>query len=156
LMRRLSQLQAQHPRLTVDVLSGNAALDLARHEADLAIRFAETTQPDLIRRRLCDMAWSLYASADYLARVDVSAAPANLAGHDVIGFDPTMAGNPGALWLEDHLEGARVVVRCNSLVAALNAATVGMGIAVLPCFLADREPPLHRLTDQVVATRPIW
>lgn len=156
LMRRLADLQAQYPRLTIDVLSGNAQLDLARHEADVAIRFGETTQPDLIRKRLCDLGWSLYASEGYLSRTGARVTPADLTGHEVIGFDKTMAGTAGALWLDQHGAGAKVVVRCNSLVAALNAAIAGMGFTVLPCFLADAEPRLQRLTDEIVAMGAAW
>jgi DNA-binding transcriptional LysR family regulator len=36
----------------------------------------------------------------------------------------------------------------------LNAATVGMGLAVLPCFLAD--PPLDRLSPAVVGARDMY
>ena len=54
------------------------------------------------------------------------------------------------------VQGAHVVVRCNSLVASLNAGIAGMGVAVLPCFLGEAEPGLRRLTDAVLATRAIW
>jgi DNA-binding transcriptional LysR family regulator len=155
LMRRLPELHAQYPELTVEVLSGNARIDLARHEADIAIRFGETTQPDLVRKRLSDIGWSLYASESYLAGAVPRATPADLAGQDIVGFDQTMAGLPGALWLEEHMGNARVVVRCNSPIAALSAAAVGMGIALLPCFLADPEPRLRRLTE-VVARHGTW
>ncbi len=156
LVRRLAELQAQHPTLIVEVLSGNASLDLTRREADLAIRFVETTQVDLVCRRLCDVGWSLYASEIYLARAGTPRTPNDLAAHDVIGFDETMARSPGAIWLEEHKVGARIVVRCNSLISALNASIAGMGVTVLPCFIAEAEPSLRRLTDEVLATRAIW
>jgi DNA-binding transcriptional LysR family regulator len=156
LVRSLSELRMQHPTLIVEVLSGNASLDLAHREADLAIRFVETTDADLICRRLSDIGWSLYASESYLARAGTPESPADLGRHEVISFDETMARNPGAIWLEEHKAGARVVLRCNSLVSALNASIAGMGVTVLPCFLAEAEPTLRRLTDEVLATRAIW
>ncbi len=156
LMRWLPELKAQHPTLTVEVLSGNASLDLMRREADLAIRFMETTQADLICKRLCDAGWSLYASETYLAREGTPKKPTDLVRHDIVSFDETMAQSPGAIWLEEHRAGARIVVRCNSLISALNASIAGMGVAVLPCFLAETEPSLRRLTDEVLATRAIW
>jgi DNA-binding transcriptional LysR family regulator len=36
------------------------------------------------------------------------------------------------------------VLRCNSWLAQLAAARAGLGLAVLPCFLADPEPALQR------------
>ena len=156
LVRQLAELRAQHPTLVVEVLTSNTSLDIARREADLAIRFVETTQADLICKRLTDVGWSLYASAGYLGRAGAPAAPADLEGHDIIGFDETMARSPGALWLAEHEAGGRVVMRCNSLVSALHASLAGIGIAVLPCFLAETEPTLRRLANEVLATRAIW
>ena len=156
LVRWLSELQAQHPTLVVEVLSGNAALDLARRVADLAIRFVETTQADLTCRRLCDVGWSLYASESYIERAGIPKTAVDLARHDIISFDETMARSPGAIWLDQHKAGARIVVRCNSLVSALNASVAGMGVTVLPCFLAEAEPSLRRLTNDVLASRAMW
>jgi DNA-binding transcriptional LysR family regulator len=156
LVRRLSLLQLQHPTLTAEVLTGNPSLDLIHREADLAIRFVETTEGDLTRKRLCDVGWSLYASEAYLARAGAQATPTDLSGQQIIGFDKTMARSPGALWLDQHKSGARVVIRCNSIMSAVNAAIAGMGVTVLPCFLGDAEAGLRRLTDEVLATRPIW
>lgn len=156
LVRHLPELRAQHQTLVVEVQSGNASVDLSRREADIAIRFVETKDPGLICKRICDAGWSLFASADYLARSQITSLPVDLHHKDIIGFDETMARNPGAVWLREHNAGARIVIRCNSLISALNAAVGGMGIAVLPCFLAEAEPNLRRLTDEVVASRPIW
>jgi DNA-binding transcriptional LysR family regulator len=152
----LSELHAQYPTLVVEVLSGNAALDLARRVADLAVRFVETTQLDLTCRRLCDVGWSLYASESYVERAGLPKTAVDLANHDIIGFDDTMAKSPGAIWLDQHKRGARIVVRCNSLVSALNASLAGMGVTMLPCFLAEAEPSLRRLTADVLAARPMW
>ena len=63
---------------------------------------------------------------------------------------PAPSGSPG------HAGSAEVVLRGNSIVSVLNAAIVGMGLAVLPCFLADAETSLRRLTPAVVGTREIW
>jgi DNA-binding transcriptional LysR family regulator len=156
LVQRLSELQLQYPTLIVEILTSNASLDLDRREADLAIRFVETTQAGLICKRLCDVGWSLYAAESYLARAGAPKAPTELRERDVIGFDETMAHSPGGAWLEEHAAGARIAMRCNSIVSALKASKAGIGIAVLPCFLAEAEPGLRRLTDDVLAKRPIW
>jgi DNA-binding transcriptional LysR family regulator len=156
LVRRLAELQTRHPGLVVEVLVGNRSLDLSRGEADVALRIAATTQPDLICKRIGDAGWSLYASESYVARRGAPPSATDLAGHDVIGFDETMSGIPGARWLKDHAAGAHVMLRGNSIVSVLNAAIVGMGLAVLPCFLAEAEPTLRRLVPEVLGSREIW
>jgi DNA-binding transcriptional LysR family regulator len=62
---------------------------------------------------------------------------------------------PGATWLAEHAKDAVFVLRANSIVAAMNATIVGMGIGILPCFLADGEPSLRRLTPLAIGTRDI-
>jgi DNA-binding transcriptional LysR family regulator len=156
MVKRLARLRARHPALLVEVLSGNQSLDLGRGEADLALRVMKTTDPDLLVRKVMNVGWSLYAAEDYLARRGAPAGADNLTGHDIIGFDDTMAAVPGAQWLAAHGAGANVVLRGNSIISALNACVVAMGLAVLPCFLADTEPTLRRLDPRVLGSREVW
>ncbi len=156
LVRRLAALHERYPDLMVEVLSGNRFYDLARGEADLAVRMGVTTRGDLVSKRIGMAGWSVYAAASYLARRGTPASLDALAGHDIVGFDQAMAGAPGARWLDGHAGDAEVVMRGNSIVAVLNAAIVGMGIAVLPCFLAEGEPGLKRLSDKVIDSQEIW
>jgi len=156
IVRRMSELQAKHPGLIVEILSGNRSFDLTRHEADLALRIAATTQADLVCKRIGDAGWSMYASESYVARQGMPSSSTDLAGHQIIAFDETLAAVPGARWLEEYGAGANVVLRGNSIVSVLNATIVGMGLSIIPCFLADPEPTLRRLTPQVLGSREIW
>ncbi|MHB1110608.1 MAG: LysR family transcriptional regulator [Devosia sp.] len=156
IVRRLPQLQERHPALTVEILSGNRVFDLSRGEADIAVRMTATTQPELICRRVGDAGWSLYASEEYVARYGVPEPPTNLSGHEVIGFDESLAGTPGAQWLETHGKAAHIPLTGNSIGAVISAAVVGIGIAMVPCFLASSEPGLRRLSPQPLSTRGIW
>jgi DNA-binding transcriptional LysR family regulator len=151
----LPGLRERHPRLVVEVLSGNRAFDLLRGEADLAIRVREDTEPGLVARTLVRSAWSLYASQSYRDRKGPLASAEDLREHDVVGFDASLAASPGGQWLCAHAAGATVVLRANSIVAALNAAIFGMGIAALPCFVADSEGALLRVSPQVIGTRNV-
>ena len=155
-VKRFATLRQKHPGLVVQMSSGNHSSDLLRGEADLAVRAREVLEPDLLARKVGCAGWSLYASADYVARKGTPATPEELRGHDVIGFDESLENTPGGLWLKAHLAGANVVMRGNSIVAAINAAVVGMGIAAVPCFLAEAEPNLRRLTSQVVGARAVY
>jgi DNA-binding transcriptional LysR family regulator len=155
-IKRLGELRVRHPNLLVEVLSANRSLDLTRREADLAVRAAPVTDPTLVARRLAVCGWSMYATEGYIVRKGPIASPEQLAGHDVLGFDDTLRQSPGAQWLDAHGAGANQVLRGNSIVSLLNAALVGMGTALLPCFLGDAEPTLRRLTPRVLGVRDVW
>ena len=143
-IKRLVELRERCPEVVVDVLSDNRVLDIARGEADLALRFAPTTQNDLVTRRLSEVNGAIYASPTYIARRGGSVD--SLAGHEVVGYEDSLANVPGARWLARHGEEATVVLRGNSLLAVLDAAAEGLGLAVLPCWLADPDPRLQRLS----------
>lgn len=90
---------------------------------------------------------AIYASPSYVARRGAAAVD-SLAGHDVVGYDESLANVPGARWLAAHGDEATVVFRVNSLLSVLTAAAEGLGLAVLPCWLADPDPRLQRLPHQ--------
>src|ERR1041385_2640809 len=154
-VKQIARLRERYPGLVVEILSGNRAYDLLRGEADLAVRIRPDSEPDLIVRKLVRAVWSLYAAKTYVDRKGAPATPDDLAGRDVIGYDTSLSAVPGALWLSEHAAGARLVLRANSIVAALNATIVGMGIGVPPCFITDGEPDLCRLTPLAVGERDV-
>ncbi|HEV8247017.1 MAG TPA: LysR family transcriptional regulator, partial [Polyangiaceae bacterium] len=155
LIKRLAALRERYPGLVAEVLSGNESLDLLRGQADVAVRFKRTTQPDLLCKKIGTTGWSLYAAESYLARSGAPASSRDLAGHDLVGFDEAMSGTPGAQWLSQHGQGANVVLRGNSILSVLNATLVGMGVAALPCFMADAEGSLRRISNEVIGAREI-
>ena len=108
-VRRLTKLRAEHPGLVVEILSGNRVFDLARGEADLAVRIAPTTQQDLICRCVGHATWGLYASEDYVARHGVLAAPEDLRGHADVGVAGVDEGFGDAIALL-RIVGGRVDV----------------------------------------------
>lgn len=156
LIPHLARLQARHPGLAVDIDTSNAVLDMARGETDLAVRMAPTKQADLVCRRVGNAGWSLFASPDYIARHGPLSSPDALSGHDVIGFSGVLAETSSGLWLADHAKDARLTMRGHSLVAILNAAAAGIGLALVPCFLAVGETRLRRMTPEVLVARDIY
>ncbi len=156
LIGHLARLQSRHPNLTVEIDTSNAVRDLARGEADIAVRMVPTVQSELICRRIGEAGWSLFGSADYIARRGLPDLAKGLAGHDVIGFGESLAGSPGARWLGANAKGAHVPLRGESVVAVINAASAGIGLAVAPCFLASTAPNLRQVAPQVLTVREIW
>lgn len=156
LVKQFVSLRERHPQLVVEILSGNRAFDLMRGEADLAVRVREVDEPGLVVRKLGVAGWSMYAAPAYVERKGAPATPEALHGHEIIGFDKSMGAVPGALWLDEHGKDAQVVMRGNSIVAVLNAAILGLGVTVLPCFMADAEPALQRITPRVLGARDVF
>ncbi|HEX5661566.1 MAG TPA: LysR family transcriptional regulator [Polyangiales bacterium] len=139
----LPQLVREHPGLALELVSGSSVVDLPRGEADIALRSSPLTDPELVARKLCDAGFALYGSLDAASLED-------LRGRNVIGFHENLANTPAARWLSAHGAGATVVLRSRELSDMVTAAIDGVGLAVLPCSLADGEPRLLRLSDVLV------
>jgi DNA-binding transcriptional LysR family regulator len=151
----LARLRAEHPALSLELLSEPRLVNLRKGEADLAIRSGPVSDDDLVARRLGEVGSTLYAAPAYLARRPAPAAADDLRGHDLIGYDQSLAALPVAKWIEEHAGDATIVLRSREMTEMLAAALSGAGVAMLPCFLGDEEPGLERLTPEVISTREI-
>jgi len=154
-MPQFSELRGRYPELTLEVLSDNRIFDLRRGEADVAVRFSDSMDPDLIVRKAGTAGWTLFASQAYLDRKGSLVSPSELGDHDIIGYDPTLSRIDGGLWIQRHVPAERIVMRGNSIAAVVSAAAAGVGIAALPCFAAAHEPSLIRLHDALICSRTI-
>src|SRR5262245_2844880 len=67
----IAAVRQAHPELRVDLTVGVRSLDIARRDADLAVRFARPTISDLVCRKLGEVGFSLYASRRYLANLGI-------------------------------------------------------------------------------------
>jgi DNA-binding transcriptional LysR family regulator len=151
----VAQLTCKHPRLNVELLSATRILDLARGEADVALRAFRSTQPGLVARKLGSLGWGLFTSDAYVSRKGMPA-PDRLADHDIICFQESLKTTPGQVWLDEHGKSARVVMRGNDTHSIALATLQGMGVSVLPCFLAVAHPGLKRVSPGVVAAADVF
>lgn len=155
LVRSLPGLRVRHPELRVEVLAGNRPLDLARGEADLAIRFVETVQPTLVCKRVLALDWALFAAEDYLAEHGLPTED-TFAEHRFVGFGERLAESPGGRWIASHVPADQIVMRADSILAARMAAITAMGLAALPVFVSIDQPGLRRALEAPVGQGTCW
>jgi DNA-binding transcriptional LysR family regulator len=152
----IAALHATHAELRVDLITGVRSLDIARREADLAVRFARPSASDLVCRKLGEVGFSLYASKRYLASAGIPKRGHGLADFDLITF----TGAPAAtspFFMGEALEGARVVLRCDNPLIQVRAAASNVGIVEAACFLGDSSPELVRVwPHETPARRAVW
>lgn len=154
----LPRLAARYPALTLELSCTPRIVNLARREADIALRLARPREPDLVVRQLSSVHLSLYATEEYLQRRGVPPDPeTDLSGHDVLLFASKPAFSIENDWFEARLGSARVVLRSDSVSAIFSAALGGLGVALLPRSVAGPEPRLLRLeTRSEPEPRRIW
>lgn len=148
LVPALARLQKEHPGIVVELLSDTRQLNLARREADIAIRMVPFEGQEIITRKLGTLGMAFYAAR----------------GHDgerrpprIVTVLDDLAHLPEAQWLRRHFPDAEVALQSNSREAHLWAARQGMGIACLVCYRAEALPDLVRVRpDLPLLRRDIW
>lgn len=152
----IARFHREHPLVDFQIVADQRAANLVRREADMAIRFVRTAQAQLVSRRLATIGHGLYASREYLA-VHPFGGDEPFRGHVLLGYHESLARMPEARWLDARAAGSRFAVRANRADGLLVAAASGMGLAVLPCYVADPEPRLARLLGpEAVVRREVW
>jgi DNA-binding transcriptional LysR family regulator len=157
LLPRLPDFTKQFPEIELELLTGNELVDLKRSEADLSVRTVRPKQAALVARRVGELAVAPYASDGYLRELGAPQPSSRFKGQRFVGYGGPARKWPEAKWLEDHASAARIALTQSSIPAALAAALAGIGIALLPCYLADAHPTLVRLLppDQALA-KGVW
>lgn len=152
----LLTLARRHPQVRIRLRVDNRALDLARREADLALRIGRPSEAALTGRRVGVARYGLYGSAAYLAR-RFPRALSELGSHTFVSLDETFAHLPHARWQARVAGAAPVTLRTNSMLALVEAVRDGAGLGTLPCVLGDRYPELRRvLPDHAAVERDVW
>jgi DNA-binding transcriptional LysR family regulator len=143
----------KHPGIVVDLTVDNRQVDMARREADVAIRATRPVEGDLFGRKIADVYWGFFAARAYLKRRGTPKRLSDLSGHDLIGWADPAPPTKAATWLSRNVPHATIGFRTNGFVSQYVAARAGLGIALLPVYLAADEkdivPVFGRLSDLV-------
>lgn len=145
------------PGLSIDVIASDRIENLSRRDADIAIRFARPTQPDLTAAKLGDLGLGLYAAPSLAAAHTPPRTFEDLAPW------PWVADSGGVDLLEAaqaagvSIDPARLRVRSDSIQVRNGAIRAGLGVGPMVIGLAQDDPGLVRiLPDKVVMTLPAW
>jgi DNA-binding transcriptional LysR family regulator len=140
LTQHLTALRTSHPGIQIEITISNVMANLARREADIAIRPTSAPPATLVGRRIADIAHALYGSREYLSRH----VGKGLSTHEWIGLDDSLAGTVIARWMREKVPAARVTCRVDALPALRDVACAGLGLALLPCYVGDTTHGLRR------------
>lgn len=136
-MPLLPELQAQYPKLQLELDFDDRVIDFVRDGYDLVIRGGSIEESSLIYRPLMTMTTSLVAAPGYLAQAGEPKKPADLARHRLIAR--RFSSGKYQLWHfrdDQVIEPCHAAFTCSDPEGVLNAALLGLGIAEVPDYLA--------------------
>ncbi|MEO7430930.1 MAG: LysR family transcriptional regulator [Dokdonella sp.] len=153
----LARLRRQHPALAVELVLSNRVDNLLAREADIAVRMTPPEQDALIVRRFPSVTIGMHAHSDYLARRGVPRSLAELADHDIIGFDTDTATTRLVTTAIPSLSRSTFALRSDSDLAQLAAIRAGLGLGICQTSVALRERDLVRvLATEVEFELGLW
>jgi DNA-binding transcriptional LysR family regulator len=143
---------ARHRSVSLELVTDTRRFNLARREADLAVRITPFDEPDIVQRKLMRMDYALYGHADLVAPVAGSGD-----GQTLISMDSAFGALPDVEWIKRKLPKARIAFTSNNRGAQARMCAEGGGFAVLPCLLGDATPGLARIDlGEAPPGRDVW
>lgn len=144
------------PSIQVELITDTRLLDMTRREADIFISFFKPKGRRLSVKKVGEFRIFLYASSAYLQRQRMPSDLKDLDNHDFIDFIDEHIHIKENRWLSDILRPAHVVFRSTSLVSQYMAASAGLGIAMLPSYVAAHNKDLRPILPSYFSVRDIW
>lgn len=153
LTSRINDFINLYPDVELQLIFDDDELDLGMREADVAIRLRLPTQPDLIQRKLFTVHFHVFAAPGYLKRFGTPRSINELDKHRIVTFgEQAPAYLRDMNWLDTAgrtpADPRRSVLQVNNLVAIKRAVQTGVGIAILPDYIIEKDSGLVQvLTD---------
>lgn len=145
---RLPAFYASNPDVEVRLEVDNRVTSLARRRAHIAVRLARPQEDSLVAQRAGTIQFGLYAPTV------MSAAVAESRDTPLCGLLDEGFSLPEVQW---PLElGRRFSFQSNSFVAVREGVRAGLGVALLPHYLAAGEPGLTLVRNVPEVLREIW
>ncbi|MEP7102595.1 MAG: LysR family transcriptional regulator, partial [Burkholderiales bacterium] len=128
----------EHPEITIDLSFDDRYVNLVEQGVDVAIRMGRLADSSLGARYLAQNPWVLVASPAYLKAHAAPTTPAEVAAHPCLIYS-TVQGDERWHFTANGAEDSvpvRGPLRTNNLSVLLEAARDGMGLAMLPWYVA--------------------
>ena len=154
---RLKEFHDMFPLITINLVIADRELDLSMREADCAIRLRPPVQADLIQRKLITVHHHVYASHEYLNEFGMPQSVDDLDNHQIVlyGEKSELPNKSPLNWLEvlgmPEGERRKPVCKINNINGVMRAVEAGMGLGVLPDYLAENNPRLVHVAPDFAA-----
>ncbi|NRB39005.1 MAG: LysR family transcriptional regulator [Pseudomonadales bacterium] len=144
----LPRFTEAYPEIDLELIVSPNLKDLNAREADIAVRLTPAPPEYLIGKKVAELCHGVYASSDYNQREKEQ--------HSLILWNDE-SHFPD--WASSYFPDANVVLRVDDLASMYAAVKAGLGLARMPCFLADKlaEKSVERLKLELAPSHwGIW
>lgn len=147
-----AEFSGLYPDLKLELLVSDRCLDLAKSEADLAIRAGDPKDENLVARKIAEVPWAVYGSRPYLERCGFPERAEDIEHHLIATCCDETSDHPAIKWLRSVAPNATIVARCDTGDQLVRLVSSGAGLA--PLTANQRDSNLVRVMDCIgVKTR---
>jgi DNA-binding transcriptional LysR family regulator len=152
LIPAIARLHNAHPDVRVQMDASTQFLNLAKREADIAVRNTRPDNPDLIARRIARWPVGLFASQGYLDRHGEPEPGSLFEGHDLVVYQPHLHSQKDLTLVSEPLGRGRIVAALSSSLLVRRSIAAGLGIGEIPLISGERDGLVRLWPDR---TRPL-
>jgi DNA-binding transcriptional LysR family regulator len=138
----IAALREPHPALSYELHAGNELASLTRRDADIAVRATRRPPQHLVGKHVGPVRVALFAARAGASRRDVESGTAAW-----IAPDDALPEHPSVVWRKRHYPKVAPAYRVNSILTVMELVALGLGVGVLPVFLAEGRAGLRRLSE---------
>lgn len=150
----LPDFVARFPLMSLELITMTQVLSLSRREADMTVTLDPVGTGPYRSERLSHYTLRVYGTAGYLARHPPIRSGEDLLAHRFIGYIEEMLFASSLDYLGEVHPALRPTVKSSSIFNQRTAALKGLGLAVLPDYMAAGLVPV--LPDAVRLRRCYW
>jgi DNA-binding transcriptional LysR family regulator len=143
-MPALRSLGAAHAGLHFELTASNELASLSKRDADIAVRATTRPPEHLVGKHLGPIRVAVYGARH---QPFGPGAIAEGALSPWIGPDDSMPEHPSVLWRKRHQPQALLQYKVNSILSVMEAIAAGLGVGIVPLFLARGREDLVALSE---------
>ena len=156
LTQQLSALVDRYPALTIRLMPLPKIFSVSKREVDISITLDRPEDGRLICQKIVDYRLRLYASSDYLARNPSPQLTEDLQSHTLVTTLSDILWSPTIDYFDAQTMSWRSRFECANLGGQFEAVKCGIGVAVLPDFVASGVPDLQVVLPEMFFMRTYW
>lgn len=146
-----------YPDIELEIVTTFGLLDLARREADVAIRISDQPPEELVGRRVAKVARAVYDKVSSYNE-DTTSSNSSEKVHNPkkwIGWSPESVSSP--LISNSNFSDYPVKTIITDPNSTVEAIVAGLGISILPCYIGDQESEIRRVSpERIELTTDLW
>jgi DNA-binding transcriptional LysR family regulator len=142
---RLNELRAGYDQLDIELVALPQNYSLASREVDIAVTLDRPRRGSVATRRLTDYGLGFFASESYVVHHGEPQSLAELPGHRICGYIPSLLHTPELDYLDATGVPVTAALRSTSIVAQRSIVETGQALGILPFFMIGPEARLKRL-----------